>query len=124
MHFPYVDDPRFRLLLAPLGVRRHLDGVTVEGDEVQATFGFLSVTTTIENIAVAEATGPYRWWRAVGPHLSLADRGLTFGTTDRGGVCLGFTTPVHRVIGPWDHPGLTVTVADPARLVELVGARR
>ncbi|MBB5085085.1 hypothetical protein [Nonomuraea endophytica] len=50
---------------------------------------------------------------------SLADRGLTFGSNTRQGVCLRFHSPVHggEPIGLVRHRGLTVTVADPAALI-------
>ena len=57
--------------------------------------------------------------KALGVRLSLADRGLTFGSTAAGGVCVEFTHP-RRGIEPFGllrHPGLTLTVADPDGLV-------
>ena len=47
---------------------------------------------------------------------------LTFGTTTRGGVCLRFREPVAG-IDPWGrirHPGLTLTVAEPELVTEVV----
>lgn len=64
----------------------------------------------------AHVTGPYRWWTAVGPRLSMADDGLTFGTNAKAGVCIHFDPKIHRVIGFRDHSALTVTVADPEAL--------
>ena len=60
-------------------------------------------------------TGPYRWYRAIGPRLSLADHGLTFGTSAARGVCLLLREPVPGIdpLGVIRHPGLTLTVADP-----------
>ena len=63
--------------------------------------------------------------RTIGPaHLSFADRGLTFATNARQGLCLTFRTPITGVdpLGIIEHPGLTVTVADPERLVEQLTA--
>ena len=74
------------------------------------------VRTPLSNVAWVEVTGPYRWWKVIGPARgSFADRGLTFATTTRGGVCLGFHEPVPGIepSGRVLHPGLTVTVADP-----------
>lgn len=67
-------------------------------------------------------TGPYRWYRAIGPRLSLADHGLTFGTTTACGVCLLLREPVPGIdpLGVIRHPGLTLTVADPQRFAATV----
>ena len=67
-------------------------------------------------------TGPYRWYRAIGPRLSLADHGLTFGSTPARGVCLLFREPVPGIGPPGliRHPNLTLTAADPERLAATV----
>jgi hypothetical protein len=73
-------------------------------------------------VRAVHLAGPYRWHRTIGPRLSLADHGLTFGSTPARGVCLLFREPV-RGIGPLDvirHPGLTLTVADPQRFAAAV----
>ena len=95
-------------------------GLELDTGGLRVRFGPWLVETPLDNIAGAEATGPFSPLRALGVRLSLADRGLTFGTTTRGGVCLRFRDPVPG-IEPWGvlrHPGLTVTVAEP----ELVAA--
>src|SRR4051812_1700533 len=69
------------------------DGVTVTDDgRFVATFGLLKVDTPVANIAETHAAGPYRWWTAVGPRISFADDGLTFGTNPRAGLCIHFHT--------------------------------
>ncbi len=70
-------------------------------------------------------TGPYRWYTAIGARGSFADRGLTFGTTTRGGVCLVFDRPVPGLepTGRVLHPGLTLTVDAPRRFADAVLAR-
>jgi hypothetical protein len=118
-HFPYDFDRRFRVVWGLFGARPGVDGVTVTDDgRFLATFGRFRVETPTSNIASATATGPYRWWRAVGMRGSAVDSGITFGTTPRGGVCVLFRQPIPQVIPPRpDHEGLTVTVADPTGLV-------
>lgn len=112
--FPYDLDPRFAVVWAPLLLVPRPQGVTLTDDErFVARFGLLQVDTPLANIAGAHVTGPYRWWTAVGPRLSFRDDGLTFGTTNRAGVCVHFREAVPRVIGPRKHSALTVTVADP-----------
>ena len=53
-------------------------------------------------------------------HLSFADRGVTFATTTRKGVCFTLREPVPGIapFGLLPHPGVTVTVAEPERLLE------
>ena len=48
------------------------------------------------------------------PTGSFKDRGLTFGSTTRGGICVRFAEPISALV-PGDmmpHPGMTVTVTD------------
>jgi hypothetical protein len=59
-----------------------------------------------------------RGYRAIGPRLSLADHGPTFGGSTARGVCL-----LLRGIDPFSlisHPGLTLTVAQPRRFAATV----
>lgn len=121
--FPYDLDLRFAVVWAPLLLAPGRQGVTLTDDErFVARYGLIRLETSLTNVAGAHVTGPYRWWTAVGPRLSLADDGLTFGTTNRGGVCVHFREPVRRVIGPRDHSALTVTVADRDGLVRSLSA--
>jgi hypothetical protein len=74
-------------------------------------------------VAGAQLTGPYSWPRIIGPaHVSLKDRGLTFATTDRQGVCIRFRQPVTGLdpFGVVKHPALTVTVSGAPALVEVL----
>ncbi|WP_410638908.1 hypothetical protein [Amycolatopsis sp. lyj-346] len=108
--------PGLRRLLGPRA------GLELDVTGLRVRFGPWLVETPLSNLAGAEATGPYRALRVFGVRLSLADRGLTFGTTTRGGVCLRFREPV-RGIAPWGlirHPGLTVTVSEPELVAEAV----
>lgn len=119
MFFPYRFDRRYIGLWWPLGVREGVDGVTVTDTSFVATFGRMRLETPRTNVTGAHATLDYQWWKAIGPRLSMADDGLTFGTSTHGGVCVHFDTRVPRVIGFKDHSALTVTVDD---LDGLVGA--
>ncbi len=95
------------------------------GDEVlDARFGPWRLVTRLANVSRAEVTGPYRWWRVAGPaRYSLADGGITMATSARCGVCIEFVQPVAGLVPlPWPrHPSLTVTVAEPDELIELLG---
>ncbi len=115
--FEFSFEPGFRWFLRLFGATSTTAVVEVDADRLRARFGFVRVETSLENVTGAQQTGPYRWYRAIGVRLSLADRGLTFGSTTRGGVCIRFREPVVGLGGRLRHPGLTVTVADPDRLV-------
>jgi hypothetical protein len=118
---------RFRPLLAPaaalFGVTPWTVHVDVDDEELAVRFGPWSVRTSRSNIAGVERTGRFSPIKvAGGPHISFADRGATFATSTDDGVCIRFHRPVRALlpIGPIRHPALTVTVADPDRLVELL----
>jgi hypothetical protein len=117
--FPYDFDKRFLPMWLGVGALPRRDGVTItDDDRLVATFGVLRVNTSLDNVADAHVTGPYRWWTAVGPRISFADDGLTFGTNPHTGLCIHFRDKIRRVIGFRDHSALTVTVADPHALEE------
>jgi len=113
--FEMAFDPRFRLPLAALGVNPATAHVTLTPGRLVACFGPWVCRTAPSNVGAVSLTGPYHWYRAIGPRLSLADHGLTFGTTATGGVCLQLRDPVPGIdpIGLIRHPNLTLTVADP-----------
>lgn len=112
--FRFDHDDRFRLFLLPFGVTPSTSRVEVTDGTLYARFGVFSVRTPLSNVTDVHVTGPYKAWRSVGPRLSLADRGATYGTTDRGGVCIAFAEPVAALdpLGVLRNPSLTVTVAD------------
>jgi hypothetical protein len=90
---------------------------------LSVTFGGWSLSTSLANVATVSVTGPYRWWKVVGPpRLSLVDRGITFATTAEHGVCI----ELHQAVGAIDplhlirHPNVTITVAEPQRFADEV----
>ncbi|MEV6641585.1 hypothetical protein [Amycolatopsis sp. NPDC051371] len=110
---------RFPWLRHALGPR---SGLELDADGLRVRLGPWLVSTPLNNIAGAEVSGPYSPLRGLGVRLSLADRGLTFGTTTKGGVCLRFHEPVAG-IDPWGlirHPGLTVTVSEPDLVADAI----
>ena len=121
--FPFRFVSAYRLVGLAFGVTPRSVHVEVGDDLLVARFGPWLVRTPVGNVAGTELTGPYRRVTTIGPaHLSLSDRGLTFATNPDAGVCLRFREPVAG-IDPWGrirHPGLTVTVADPAGLAALL----
>lgn len=118
-------DPRFRLLLAAAGIHPGNSEVTLTAERLVVRFGHWSLTTPLFNIVDARVGGPYSWYRTIGARLSMADRGVTFGTSPHGGVCIRFDRPVPALepLGLIRHPGLTVTVVDPDGLATAVEAR-
>ena len=118
----------FEPLLAPFSFAVGVTPLTAcvsLGDELEIRFGPWCLRTPRENVVAATVTGPYRFAKVAGPaHLSFADRGVTFATNRRAGVCLCFDEPVpalvpgHRL----PHPAATVTVADIDGLVRAIGA--
>jgi hypothetical protein len=110
--------------LALIGVTPWTAHVDVT-DEFAVRFGPWSLVTPLSNVEGAEVTGPYLPFKVFGPHISLADHGVTFGTTWRRGVCVRFREPVPAALpmGLLRHPGVTVTVADADRLAAALQTR-
>ena len=116
--FDFDFHPRYRYLLRPLGIHPGNSFVAItENDEFHAKFGRWEIKTPLANIAGFERSGGYKWWKAIGIRGSLADHGLTFGSTTRHGVCVKFIEKIPALVAGPSHPGLTVTVADPDGLV-------
>ncbi len=86
-------------------------------------FGRWSLETPLDNVAHVGVTGPYSWWKVAGPpHLSFADRGITFATNAELGVCVSFREPVPAALPTslLRHPSVTVTPADVEGLAEVL----
>jgi hypothetical protein len=113
--FDFDFDPEYQAMALLFGVTPGRTGVTVEDGRVVARFGFWRLETDVANVDHTEVSGPFRLLATIGPaHLSLADRGLTFASNRRKGLCIKFKQPVPGLepTGRLRHPGLTVTVAD------------
>lgn len=114
--FDFDFDPLFRLAALPFGVTPGRAHLTVEGANLFVEFGPWHVTTPLDNVEEISVSGPYALPKVIGPaHVSLKDRGLTFATNARRGLCLRFIEPVAGIepFGVVRHPGLTVTVDRP-----------
>ena len=115
--FPFAFQRSFRGPLVLAGVTEDTAEVVLTDDEFIVRFGRFTARTPLANITEVRITGPYRWWKVIGPRGSLADRGATFGTNARAGACVCFDEPITALAGRrMLHPGLTVTVADPDAL--------
>lgn len=115
----FAFDPLFLGPAAAVGVLPMTCRVEVDAETLGIRFGPWSLRTPIENVARAETTGPYALLKVIGPpHLGLRDRGVTFATNRKVGLCIGFHEPVPALapFGLLSHPAATVTVADPLAL--------
>lgn len=117
--FEFEFDPRFRPMLAAIGVTPGTAHVTLTPDRLVARFGPWTFDTPVGNVREVCRTGPYRWFTAIGPRGSFVDRGLTFGTTTKAGVCVLVREPVPGLtpLHSLRHPGITLTLAEPDRFV-------
>jgi hypothetical protein len=119
--FEFEFEPAFRAAALPFGIRPGTAVVEVDGHEVRIRFGPWRVRFDRDDVVGAEVSGPYQLAKVIGPaRLSLADRGLTFATNQRRGVCIRLRRPVRGIdpLGLLRHPAVTVTVADPDALAE------
>lgn len=119
MRFPFRFASSYRLPALAVGVTPGTAYVEVSGSELLVRFGLWRLRTSLANIAGVERTGGFSYLKTAGPpHLSFADRGVTFATNGDAAVCVRFREPV-RVLDPTGrvrHPGATLTVADPDAL--------
>jgi hypothetical protein len=118
--FEFRFDRLYEIAALPFGVTRGRAFVDLGRETLVASFGFWRVETPIDNVARVEQTGPHAVPKTIGPpHVSLADGGLTFATTNAAGVRIRFYEAVRGIepIGVVRHPSLTVTVADPEALI-------
>ncbi len=124
--FTFDVDPTWKTFLQVIGVTPERAFVLVENGRLAVRFGPWLLRTPLSNVLDTSLTGPYKAWRVIGPHLSLADRGVTFGTNTRRGVCVRFRAPVPALLpgALLTHPGATVTVADPEGLVKALQERQ
>ena len=114
--FAFDFDPSHQLASLPFGVTPATSFIRVDENDLWVRFGLWSVRTPVTNVIGYEYSGPYAFHRTAGPaRLSFADKGLTFATNHRSGVCLSFATPIRGIdpLGLIRHPGLTLTPADP-----------
>jgi hypothetical protein len=121
VRFPFAFAPSYLAASAPLGITPWTAWVDVD-EELRVRFGAWRLRTPLSNVTGAELSGDYGFVKTAGPpHLSFADRGVTFATNGDRGVCVRFRTPV-RALWPLTHPGATLTVADPEGLLHALSA--
>jgi hypothetical protein len=92
--FPFRFDRVARCLLVPLGVTPATSGVQVTRGRVLIRYGPWRATIDRSDIRAVRAAGPFKAWKAIGPRVSLADRGLTLGTSTRSALCIELRQPI------------------------------
>jgi hypothetical protein len=121
--FAFSFEPLMIAASFAVGVTPWTSGVVVDSDGLRVRFGPWRLETELDNIEGAEVSGPYQVVKVLGPpRLSLADRGITFATNRRAGVCVRFREPVPAMdpLGKLRHPAATLTVEDPEALATLL----
>lgn len=113
MQFGFAIESKYAPLLLTFGVRKDAAWVHIDDDGLEVKFGFFGLATPLDNITGYQLSGDYKAYRAIGIRTSFKDRGVTFGSTTKRGLCMTFAeaVPVKPGVG-LDHPGMTVTVDD------------
>lgn len=122
MRYEFDFEAKYVPMLALIGVTPKTAWVELSDTELDARFGLLRCRTPVMNIIDTQTSGPYSPLKAIGPRLSWADRGATFGTTAAGGVCVKFAHAV-KILDPSGtlrHPGLTLTLRESEAFAEAV----
>jgi hypothetical protein len=125
--FGFDFTPLYRRVAMAWGITPGGARVEVSHDELLVRFGPWSLRTAISNVSATEITGPYSVPKTIGPaHLSLVDRGVTFATNPRLGLCVRLhnAVPAIEPFGLIRHPAFTVTVADVDGLQAAMETRR
>lgn len=104
---------------AAFGVTPWTAWVDLTPAELSVRYGPWTLRTATANIARARVTGDFAYLKTAGPpHLSFADRGISFAPNGERAVCLLLHDPVPGIdpTGLLDarlrHPGVTLGVAD------------
>lgn len=117
--FDFAFAGSYRLPARLFGITPARAFVTVTSTELRVRFGTWHLVSWLDNITGTEVTGGFRWLKTAGPpHLSFADRGVTFATNGERALCVSFRRPVRGIdpTGILRHPGATLTVRDPIAL--------
>ena len=119
MRFPFRFAASYRPPALAVGVTPRTAYVEVTESELVVRFSLWRLRTPLSNVAGVERTGDFGYLKTAGPpHLSFADKGVTFATNGDAALCVRFHEPV-KVLDPTGrvrHPGATLTVADPEAL--------
>jgi len=130
MRHGFAFAPAYRLPALAVGVTPRTAWVEVAGPTLRVRYGVWRLSTPVSNVAGSTRSGGFAFLKTAGPpHLSFSDRGVSFTTNGDDAVCLKFVEPVPAIdptglTSTWlRHPGATLSVADPDRLLaDLRGA--
>ena len=126
MRFEFAFARSYRPLALVFGITPATAYVEVADGQLRVRYGLWRLETPLANISSTERTGGFAWLKTAGPpHLSLADRGVSFTTNGDAATCVRFHEPVKALdpTGRLRHPGATMTVADPATLEAALSQR-
>ncbi len=122
--FDFAWESRYRLPGLLFSVTPQRAWVEVTPTELHVHYGWWTLRSALSNIAGVQRTGDFAFIKTAGPpHLSMVDRGISFATNSRAGLCVQFHEPVpgidptQRIL----HPGATLTVADIDGLAQALG---
>jgi Polyketide cyclase / dehydrase and lipid transport len=122
--FAFAFTPSYALAARPFGITPATTAVEVGPRWLHVRYGAWRLLTPRSNVASATLTGGFSLPKTAGPpHLSLADRGVSFTTNGDRALCLTFHEPVTVLdpTGTLRHPGATLAVADPEGLAAALG---
>lgn len=116
----------YRMPALVLGITPATAYVDLGDGTLSVRFGPWRLRTPLSNVVDHEVTGGFSYLKTAGPpHLSFADRGVTFATNGDEALCVRFREPV-TVLDPTGrlrHPGATLTVEEPQRLAVALDRR-
>lgn len=107
--------PAYRAPALLLGITPRTAWVDVAEERLHVRYGAWSLDTPLTNVSACRLTDGYTWFKTAGPpHLSFADRGVSFATCSGPGLCVSFAEPVAAIepTGRLRHPAATLTVED------------
>ena len=119
MRFAFRFARSYRPVALAFGITPATAYVEVADGRLRVRYGLWRLETPLSNVAGTEQTGGFSWLKTVGPpHLSFADRGVSFTTNGDAALCVRFREPVKVLdsTGRLRHPAATLTVVDPAAL--------
>lgn len=122
--FPFLFERRYAIAGRLFGVTAARTAIVVVDGRLRARFGPWRIDTALANLTTVSFTGPYAVVKTIGPaRLGITDRGLTFATNSRAGVCMEFAEPIAGIdpLGKIRHPNLTLTPADCVGLAAALG---
>jgi hypothetical protein len=122
--FAFDWDPLYRPAGALFGVTPWTAHVDVSSSELHVRYGPWSLRSALTNVTGVEPSGGYSFLKTAGPpHLSFSDRGVSFATNRRQGLCVRFRQAVKGIdpTGRIRHPAATLTVGDAGGLARALG---